>query len=83
VYRIGVGEEVIYLGEGKNLGKRLRQHCGRDWRVADVWFSFASVPQATHKAQRLELENDLIGAFLAQMRVLPRAQFLAEDAPAE
>jgi hypothetical protein len=83
VYRIGVGGEVVYLGEASVLGARLRQHCGADWGAGQAWFSYARLAGATRKAQRLEVENDLIGAFVSQMGRLPRAQFFAEETPAE
>ncbi len=83
VYRIGTGSEVVYLGEGEDLGRRLRQHGARPRAAVPLWFSYACVPGAVQKAQRLEVECDLIGAFVTQTGALPRLQFMSEDAPAE
>ena len=51
---------MLYVGESKDLGKRLRQHAA-GFREARV--SWCVLSDLKVKCQRLELENDLIGAY--------------------
>ena len=66
-------EELLYVGETKNLHSRLLGQ-GRKHR-AKMDFSFCKVPELKAKSQRLDIENDLIGAFYHMTKSSPRFQF--------
>ena len=58
-----VSDELLYVGESKNLRDRLTSHAGRSWGDRTTEFYFCALPGLIAKCQRLEIENDLIGAF--------------------
>jgi hypothetical protein len=60
VYQRILDSEVIYYGGASNLSRRLKGHVGK--RSNGLTFSFVELPYANAKGQRLEIENDLIGA---------------------
>jgi len=79
--------EIIYIGQGR-LRHRLIAHRRKQQKdshpqgkifLEEGGLDFTSVTlPGFHDHQRLELENDLIAAFLMTRRVAPRAQFLGE-----
>lgn len=73
VYRIKKDEEVVYLGESKQLGARIRAHSGAQ-RFAGCLASFHCIPEAMDH-HLLEREVDLIGAFYAVRRRAPLHQY--------
>lgn len=75
LYRIIQGDQVVYVGESKDLKARLRTHA-RAWKVP-ANCSRAVTPQALYAYERHELENDLLGAFYSEDGASPRNQFIA------
>ena len=67
-------QEVLYIGETRNLRNRLRVHASVDWGCEAVC-SWVALPDARHPYQRHEMENDLIGSYYGQTRTAPRFQF--------
>lgn len=51
-------DELQYIGETTNLGKRFNSH---KRRFPETRFSYVELPRETSDFQRLEIENDLIG----------------------
>jgi hypothetical protein len=75
LYRIaGDGDGLLYVGESKDVGKRLRTHRARDWGTAPL-VSVWSAPTDTRKHQLHELETDLIGAHVHVSGAPPAFQF--------
>jgi hypothetical protein len=79
VYRLLTQDlsEIVYIGESDNLRSRLASHCRASVRAWPIMFAFARTPDALAKCQRLEIENDLIGAYFEERRSAPRWQFAA------
>lgn len=79
--------ELLYVGQGLLLNRlmahaRKRQQAGHPQgevfnREGGLTFSWVSLP-GSHDHQLLELENDLIAAFVLGSQAAPRAQFLGE-----
>ena len=63
--------ELLYVGESKNLRGRLTSHAKSSWDDRKTAFYFCAMPNLTVKCQRLEIENDLIGAFFETMGTSP------------
>jgi hypothetical protein len=77
--------ELLYIGESSDLRGRLQTHTASDWDSHLVACSYCLLPMALKKAQRLEVENDLIGAYFHQQQASPIFQFqrhLALTSPA-
>lgn len=66
--------EVVYIGETKSLRSRLTSH-ERILRNEEVWVSHVLCPDMTEHYQRLEWENDCIGAWVERIGVPPKRQF--------
>jgi hypothetical protein len=73
LYRIIQHDQVVYVGESKDLKARLLTHA-RTWD-SGVICSWVVTPQASHAYQRHELENDLIGSFYTNNGRCPEHQF--------
>ena len=76
VYRLIHEQEVIYYGEASKLKSRLRNHHAKS--STPVRFSYAVLPKANAKCQRLEIENDLIAGHFAFTGNAPANQFGAK-----
>lgn len=87
LYRIrGEGQgRLLYLGQGR-LAARLAAHLGKAGRDSAqgalfgrtaLECSWVATP-GLHSHQRLELENDLIGAHVLELGEVPAAQFLGK-----
>lgn len=70
------GEELLYIGESKNLRDRLTTHAAKDWQHSTVHFSYVEFPGDTPAYQRHEIENDLLGGFYAQTKQIPLFQLI-------
>ena len=73
VYAISAdSERLLYIGETKNLRRRLQDHCKPVWEGAN--FSYVAFPAYTD-TQLLEVENDLIAGYFAHTQKAPVFQF--------
>jgi hypothetical protein len=82
LYRLMRGDfGVVYLGQTDNLLSRLRSHSltHRGWAIDS--FSVARMTGGPSLAQRLELENDLIGGYYGDFRTVPVFQFRKPERP--
>jgi hypothetical protein len=84
LYRIAGNGSIVYIGEG-NLKARLRAHAAKltagtpqgEVLAAAAAPKFSSVAGAAwNRRQRLELETDLIAAYVLAERAAPAAQFV-------
>jgi hypothetical protein len=76
VYRIhepAEGDALTYIGQSKALPNRLRTHARRFG--PDLWVSWADRDDLRTRAARLEVETDLIGAYVCAQGTAPAAQF--------
>jgi hypothetical protein len=76
VYRIhepAEGDALTYIGQSKALPNRLRTHARRFG--PDLWVSWAGRDDLRTRAARLEVETDLIGAYVCAQGTAPAAQF--------
>ena len=76
VYQRILDSEVIYYGGASNLSRRLKGQVGK--RPNGLTVSFVELPYANAKCQRLEIENDLIGAHFDLTSKAPASQFRAD-----
>lgn len=79
LYRIldaDAAEGLAYIGETGSLRARLSGYLRR---MEGLKFSYAVLDAIVPHYQRLELENDLIGAYYAAKGTVPRLQFLVRD----
>jgi hypothetical protein len=71
-------KEIVYIGQSADLKTRMNVHvskyCVRDECRIDI----VKQPKHIDKATLLELENDLIGAFVHKFGRLPKYQLLAK-----
>ncbi len=67
--------EVIYIGETQRLFNRLSSHVKRKFRDEDIRVSYVLCPDMRNKYQRLEWENDCIGAWVEMRGEPPERQF--------
>ncbi|MBR6205475.1 MAG: GIY-YIG nuclease family protein [Candidatus Methanomethylophilaceae archaeon] len=73
LYCVSAGDEIVYIGESADIRKRMGQHLSSAVDSACVRsFSMPGSP----RRHLLELENDLIGAFIEQTGSLPLYQFM-------
>lgn len=72
LYCIMDTDEVVYIGESLNIKNRMKNHLKNNECNLDFRFTITS---GLPKNQLLELENDLIGAFIEQNRKIPKFQF--------
>ncbi len=63
--------QVTYIGQSTNLEKRLKTHRRKNWRVEKNSTRVVELPSSTLPHQRLELENDLLGAYYSLYQDLP------------
>jgi len=76
LYRIhesSTGDVLTYIGQSKALPGRLRTHTRRFG--SRVWVSWAGRDDLRTQAARLEVETDLIGAYVCAEGTPPAAQF--------
>ena len=76
VYRIhepAEGDALTYIGQSKALPNRLRTHARRFG--TKMWVSWADRDDLRTQAARLEVETDLIGAYVCAQGTAPAAQF--------
>ena len=73
VYRLMSGNQVVYLGESKELWSRLTTHAAT-YRGHAMTASWVTMPSALPPHLK-ERETDLIGGFYKQMKVPPRLQY--------
>lgn len=69
------GGKVVYVGETEKLRSRLNSHRKRKFRDENVEVTYALCPDKTERYQRLEWENDCIGAWVEQTGGPPEFQF--------
>ncbi|MFV0574728.1 MAG: GIY-YIG nuclease family protein [Vibrio sp.] len=67
--------EVIYIGETKDLQSRLKSHSQRSWTEAKILFSFSQSIELSESHIRHEIEVDLIGAYFAENNRVPIFQY--------
>ncbi|RYD02494.1 hypothetical protein N752_24505 [Desulforamulus aquiferis] len=65
--------ELLYIGESKNLRSRLNSHRKKDWGQ-EVMFSYYIMNPETKEYQLKEIENDLIGGYYALTKIVPKFQ---------
>ncbi len=66
--------EMLYIGESESLRKRFRDHYQKVWDCLNPIFSFYELPNTTTLSYHLlEIENDLIGAYYHQTKVVPNS----------
>lgn len=77
VYRIIdlATQSVIYIGESKDLRKRLATHSKSIWSTATPYFSYAIPDGMDAVHRRHEIEVDLIGAYYHQHSCPPIYQY--------
>jgi hypothetical protein len=77
VYRIRLDSTatVIYIGQTANLKERCAAHARRLARLGAASVSFATLTEGDCQIHRLEVENDLIGAFFDREGHSPQLQF--------
>jgi hypothetical protein len=77
VYRLidGITGELLYIGESRDVAGRLQVHTTGKWDGRNVLYAFVTLPTTITKAQRLEIESDLIGAYFELCRAHPVFQF--------
>jgi len=68
-------KDILYLGQTKDLRNRLMSHRPRYKEKESIDFSYYRLPETIRSYQRLELENDLIGGYYAQVKRSPSDQF--------
>ena len=73
VYRLLNTENVVYMGETKNLNSRLISHA-KKYKQLNLKFSYCEMKQA-EAYQLKERETDLIGAFYKHERLVPLYQY--------
>lgn len=77
VYRImdSPSQEVIYIGETKDLQNRLKAHAKKAWNGENTRFSFAQGIDLSESHLRHEIEVDLIGAYFEEKQRVPCFQY--------
>ncbi len=75
VYKIFTENELLYIGETKNVKKRFSDHIKKDWSFANVFFSISEQVFSIAPHQLKELENDLIAGYYEQTKKSPFFQF--------
>ncbi len=73
-YRIIKDDLLMYIGESVNLRSRMVQHIRKNAEDESLKMSVTYVDGLLHH-QLLELENDLIGAYIEQTCNIPQFQF--------
>ncbi|RXE56547.1 hypothetical protein ABH15_07465 [Methanoculleus taiwanensis] len=68
--------ELCYIGQTKTMRSRLATHGQKSWEGREVAFAYCLQPGTVLPHQLKELENDLIAAFYAATKTVPRFQFL-------
>ena len=61
----------LYVGASQHLGRRLNSHAARSWDARAVEFYYTVMAELTVACQRLEIENDLVGAFFETTGMYP------------
>lgn len=81
VYKIFYPEvdELLYIGESKNLRSRLLSHTRKIWGDSCPYFSYVPFPDDTPTYQRHEIENDLLGGFYAITQKQPKFQLIGHS----
>lgn len=64
--------QVIYIGQSINIDIRLGTHRRKNWGVEKISMSVVELPKSILPHQRLELENDLLGAYYYLYQGLPK-----------
>lgn len=77
VYRIMDARslEVIYIGETKELQRRLKAHAKKIWNRSEILFSYANCIDLSQAHLRHEIEVDLIGAYFEENQRVPCFQY--------
>ena len=65
---------VLYIGQTSNLESRLESYPRQHWRVKAISIWVHQLPRGISEHNRLELENDLLGAYYNRYKDLPRYQ---------
>ena len=79
IYMMNQGEKLLYIGETKRLRSRLNSHKKGKFHDKDVKVSYALCPKMHERYQRLEWENDCIGACVGRTKEPPELQFMVQD----
>jgi hypothetical protein len=66
--------ELLYIGQSKNIQKRLISHSKKEWGTEIVQFSYSLLPDIKEN-QLKEVENDLIGYYYFLTNGVPKYQF--------
>jgi len=69
------GEELLYIGQSKNLRTRLKAHQKKNWGMDEVTFRYYQMPDETFPHQMKEYESNLIGAYYDEKGTIPKYQY--------
>jgi hypothetical protein len=66
---------LLYVGETSNLLNRLNTHRQRYWHPYQPMYSYSVMPHLTDTRRRLEVEDDLLGAYFGSSHMSPPFQY--------
>lgn len=79
LYVLTHDDGVIYIGQSTSLRQRVQAHSRSDW-PADTTVRWSTLPKESPQHQLLELEVDLLGAYIAANGAAPAGQFSGWEA---
>ncbi len=78
VYVLVHDDRVIYIGQSMSLGQRLQAHGRSNW-PAETSVRWSTLPKDSPQHWLLELEVDLLGAYIAAHGTAPAGQFSGRE----
>lgn len=75
VYKIFTNNELLYIGETRNVKNRFKDHLKKKWGDSEILFSVSYQNSDILPHQLKELENDLIAGYFSQSGYAPKFQF--------
>jgi hypothetical protein len=67
-------EELLYIGESRNVKTRILEHTNKDWGNGEITFSYAIFRSDILDHQLKEIENDLIASYFSDYKTVPPLQ---------